>query len=336
MTDTTRKRVLRSLVALGAALVALIAGWAVFVVYPASLAELLGVFAALGVALVGLRVGGRLATSVAAPYNVAEVGVEGPITRDQSASLSAPGTIAADDVVEQIERADADSNVGGLVVRLNTPGGAPVPSEDIRRAAADFDGPTLAYATDVCASGGYLVAAGCDRIVARPGSVVGSIGVIGSTVNASDLADRLGLSYEQFVAGEYKDAGVPLKDLTDEERDYLQGLVDDYYAQFVDRVVEGRGLDPGAVQATEARVYIGEGARAIGLVDDLGDRDVVESLLAEELRESVEIREFEPPRRLALRMRRGAAAVAYALGAGVADRIAGDRDADLDLSKLLR
>jgi protease-4 len=338
MADTTHDRAVRLGVALGVALVALVAGLAAFVAYPSSLQELLGVVAALAVALVGLRVGGRLARAVAAPYNVAEVSVEGPITRDRASSSALrpiPGA-SADDVVEQIERADEDGSVAALVVRLNTPGGAPVPSEDIRRAAAEFDGPTVAYATDVCASGGYLVAAGCDRIVARRGSVVGSIGVLGSTVNASDLAERVGLSYEQFVAGEYKDAGVPLKDLDADERTYLQGLVDDHYAQFVARVAEGRGLDPRAIRATEARVYLGEGAEPLGLVDDLGDRDTVEAYLAEELREGVEIREFEPARGLGGRLRRGAAAAAYAVGTGVADRIAGDRNAELDLSELVR
>jgi protease-4 len=334
--DTTQDRVTRLLVALGVALVALIAGWAVFVDYPGSLQELLGVVAALVVGLVGLWIGGRVAQAVVAPYNVAEVGVEGPITRERRASLRPSPGAAADDVVEQIERADEDGSVAALVVRLNTPGGAPVPSEDIRRAAAEFDGPTVAYATDVCASGGYLVAAGCDRIIARRGSVVGSIGVLGSTVNASDLAERVGLSYEQFVAGEYKDAGVPLKDLDADERTYLQGLVDDYYAQFVARVAEGRGLDSRAIRATEARVYLGEGAEPLGLVDDLGDRDIVEAYLAEELRENVEIREFEPERGLGDRLRRGAAAAAYAFGTGVADRIAGDRNAELDLSELVR
>jgi len=107
----------------------------------------------------------------------------------------------ADEIVDQIERADEDSGVRALLLKLNTPGGEIVPSEDIRIAAERFDGPTIAYATDVCASGGYDIAAGCDELWAREGSIVGSIGVIGSRVNAADLADRLGLSYERLAAG---------------------------------------------------------------------------------------------------------------------------------------
>jgi len=92
-----------------------------------------------------------------------------------------------------------------------------LPSDDIRRAAAEFDGPTLAYATDTCASGGYWIASGCDELWARDASLVGSIGVVGSRPNAAGLADKLGISYEQFTAGEYKDAGVPLREIEDDD-----------------------------------------------------------------------------------------------------------------------
>jgi len=123
-----------------------------------------------------------------------------------------------------------------------------LPSDDIRRAAAEFDGPTLAYATDTCASGGYWIASGCDELWARDASLVGSIGVVGSRPNAAGLADKLGISYEQFTAGEYKDAGVPLREIEEDEREYLQGIIDGYYEQFVETVSEGRDMDPEAIR----------------------------------------------------------------------------------------
>jgi len=136
-------------------------------------------------------------------YNTAKVTVSGPIRRDtgRPSPLSRAGGATADDVVEQIEAADEDEDVEALVVELNTPGGEVLPSDDIRRAAADFDGPTLAYATDTCASGGYWIASGCDELWARDASLVGSIGVVGSRPNAAGLADKLWISYEQFTAG---------------------------------------------------------------------------------------------------------------------------------------
>ena len=294
---------------------------ALFVFVPESSTELLGIVLAIVVAVSGIKVVGSIVGSLFPSYDVAEVAVEGPIRRDGGGGPfpSTPRGTSADEIVDEIDRADAARNVDALVVKLNPPGGEVVPSDDIRLAAERFDGPTIAYATDTCASGGYWIASGCDELWAREGSVVGSIGVIGSRLNASDLADRLGLRYEQFTAGEYKDAGLPLKELEEDERAYLQGIVDDYYDQFVDRVSEGRSLDPTEIRETEARIFLGERANELGLVDELGTRRDVESAIAERLgRESVTVETFEPSRPLVQRVGAGAQALAYAVGAGVA------------------
>jgi len=307
--------------------VAAVLGFLIFVVLPGSLAEFLGLLVTVGVVILGTRAAGDLADSVFPEYNAAEVAVEGPITRDGATPGPIPGGAVgttADDVVEQIERADEDDAAEALLVKLDTPGGEVVPSDDIRRAAADFDGPTVAYATDVCASGGYWIASGCDELWARQASIVGSIGVIGSRVNVSELADELGVSYERFAAGEYKDAGMPLKELSADEREYLQGIIDGFYEDFVERVAEGRGMDPEAIRDTEARIYLGDDAHELGLVDELGDRDDIEEHVAELIDEEVSVREFEPERGLADRLRGGATAVAYAFGAGVAGTVADD------------
>jgi protease-4 len=326
MSDTSRTIGRLALVAAGAVLVGLL-GWFVFYLVPGTLADLLGVLLAIGAVVAGVKVGGAVAGSILPDYNVAEVAVEGPITRDGGGSITSPPVGAqADDVVEQIERADEDDAVDALLVKLNTPGGEIVPSEDIRLAAERFDGPTVGYATDVCASGGYDIAAGCDELWAREGSIVGSIGVIGSRVNAKELADRVGLSYEQFTAGEFKDAGTPLKELDEEEREYLQTIVDDYYDQFVDTVAEGRGMDESEIRDTEARIFLGSEAHELGLVDEIGTRREVEDALEAELGEPVAVETFEPSRGLAGRLRGGAQSVAFAFGAGIADAVDGDLD----------
>ncbi|MBX0285967.1 signal peptide peptidase SppA [Haloarcula salinisoli] len=306
---------------------AVVAGALVFVVFPTTLTDLLGVLLVLVTGLVGARIATNAAGSLAPSHNVAEVAVEGPITRDGGGGIaSAPTGPGADDIVEQIERADDDRGADALLLKLNTPGGQIVPSEDIRLAAEAFDGPTVAYATDVCASGGYDIAAGCEELWAREGSIVGSIGVIGSRVNASDLADRMGVSYEQLTAGEYKDAGTPLKEFDEDDREYLQGLIDDYYDQFVETVAEGRGLDEAAIRDTEARVFLGSEAHEMGLVDDIGTRDDVEDRLESRLGEPVTVTEFEPQRGLRSKIRGGAQSVAFALGAGLTSAFEGDVD----------
>jgi protease-4 len=320
-------RFARAAVVLVAAAVAAVVGWFLFVRVPGDLTDLLGVLLALVVVGVGLRAGAQFAASALPEYNVAEVAVEGAITRDGSGSLlTGPGGASADDIVEQIEQADADSNAEALLVKLNTPGGEIVPSQDIRLAAERFDGPTVAYTTDTCASGGYEIAAGCDELWAREGSIVGSIGVVGSRVNVADLADRVGVDYEQFTAGRYKDAGVPLREIDDEEREYLQGIVDDYYDQFVADVVEGREMDAERVRETEARIYLGSEAAEMGLVDELGTREAVEERVGEQIGAEPVVEAFEPERGLTERLGMGARRVAYAFGAGLADTVVGDRE----------
>ncbi len=320
------KAVGRVVLVLVVAAVAAAAGWALFLEVPADLTDLFGVVLALGVAVAGLRVGANLAGSLFPDYNVAEVAVEGPITRDGGGSAVPPssGGAGADDIVDQIERADADRNAEALLIKLNTPGGAVVPSQDIRLAAERFDGPTVAYTTDTCASGGYLIAAGCDELWARKGSIVGSVGVVGSRVNVADLADRLGVDYEQFTAGQFKDAGSPLKEVEEEEREYLQSLVDSYYDQFVGEVVDGRALEEETVRDTEARVYLGSEAADRGLVDELGTREAVETTVSGRIGADPVVKEFEPQRGLADRFRTGAQRVAYAFGAGLAGTLTGD------------
>ncbi|GAB7013496.1 signal peptide peptidase SppA [Halolamina salina] len=331
MTDTN-DRLGRFLLVAGGTLVALVAAWLLFVEFAADLADLLGILLAFAVAAGAVRMLSGIAGSQFPPYNVAEVGVEGPITRDGGGNNPIPtGPVGAtaDEIADQIDRADDDPAVDALLVKLNTPGGEVVPSEDIRNAVERFDGPTIAYATDVCASGGYWIASGCDEIWAREPSIVGSIGVIGSRPNVADLADRLGVSYEQFTAGEYKDAGTPLKEIDDDEREYLQSLIDGLYDRFVDRVAEGRELSEGEIRDTEARIYLGTEAAEMGLVDEIGTREDVTDSLEEQLGEEVSVQEFEPQRGPLARVGMGARSVAYAFGAGLASRVTGE-DGGLD------
>jgi protease-4 len=320
-------RTLRTIARVGVVLFggAIAAGvaWLLFVVVPDRPVELVGVLLVVGAAAIGIRVGSNVGNTLFADYNVAEVAVEGPITRDGGGGtpLSAPGTPGADEIVDLVETADGDDNADALLLRLNTPGGAVVPSDDIRLAAQEFDGPTVAYATDTCASGGYWIASGCDELWCRTGSIVGSVGVRGSRATASELLEKVGLEYEQLTAGAYKEAGVPFKDLEDDERDYLQGIVDGYYDQFVETAAAGRDIDAETLRDTEAKVFLGEDAREMGLVDELGTRDDVEARLEEQLEAPVETVELEPTRSVTERFRAGAERTAYAFGAGLAGRL---------------
>ncbi|KTG09837.1 signal peptide peptidase SppA [Haloprofundus marisrubri] len=308
------------IVAVGVAVSALV-GWWLFYDVPDTFEDLVGVVLVLLTVVAGARLASGIAASRVSAFNVAEVAVEGPISRGGGRGPLPTGSAGtpADDIVDQIERAD-DGDAQALLLKLNTPGGEVVPSDDIRKAAIDFDGPTVAYTTDTCASGGYWIASGCDELWAREASIVGSIGVIGSSVNVHELAEQLGISYERFAAGKYKDAGVALKEPDDDDRAYLQGIIDRLYDHFVERVAEGRGMDPETIRETEARVYIGTDAHELGLVDELGTRDDVEDRVSELLGTDAVVQEFEPQQGLSVRLRRGAEGVAYALGAGLSSR----------------
>lgn len=329
MSDTTDRLGRLAILVVGLLVVAVVA-FALFVEYPTDLAELLGVLLVLLALAAAFGVLGRIAGNVFPGYNVAEVAVDGPITRDGgSPSFPPSGSTnpGADAIVDRIEAADADGAVDGLMLHLNTPGGEIVPSDDIRLAAESFDGPVIAYTTDVCASGGYWIASACDELWAREASIVGSIGVRGSRVTGRELLEKVGLSYEQFTAGEYKEAGVALDDIDEDEREYLQGIIDGFYEVFVETVAEGRGMDPAFVRETEAKVYLGREAVENGLADELGTREDVLDRLEADLG-PVSVRELKPRAELLTRLRGGAARVAYALGAGVASAFLPDDGAE--------
>lgn len=322
------KTVLRNVVFLVVLAIGIGAAWVLLYWLPETTRELLAVVLLLLLAPVVLKLASDIASSVVPAYNVAEVAVSGPITRDVAASplQATPVGASANALVEEIDRADADGSVDALLVRLNTPGGEIVPSEDIKLAVERFDGPTVAYATDTCASGGYEIASGCDEIWAREGSIVGSIGVIGSRVTVADLAEQLGVEYEQLTAGEFKDAGTPLKELEPDEREYLQGLVDDYYDTFVSNVAQRRDLAEADIEDTEARVYLGREAHDIGLVDEIGTREAVEDRLEELLGKSPAVREFAPQFGLTRRLGASTQRLAYAFGAGFVSALTGEGD----------
>ncbi|MEF8853001.1 MAG: signal peptide peptidase SppA [Haloarculaceae archaeon] len=315
-------------IVLAGAVVATVVGVGLFAFVPIFTA--LGVLEVLLVVAVvagGTAAAGRFAASAFPDYDVAEVEVDDVITRDGSGGPVpvGGGGVSADDVVEQIERADADDSARALVVKLNTPGGAVVPSEDIRRAAADFDGPTVAYAEDIAASGGYWIASGCDEFHAREASIVGSIGVNGTQFGVTDLAEKAGVEYRRFVAGEYKDTPSSWRDLSEEEVEYFQGFLDDYYDLFVETVAEGRELDAEFVRDTEARVYLGHEAGEKGLVDTVGPRAEMEDRLAERVGvDEITVEQFEPDRGLSEKVSVGARSVARAFGAGVASVLTDD------------
>lgn len=177
-------------------------------------------------------------------------------------------------VTEWMMRLREDDDVLGVLIRINSPGGAVAPSQEIyagvKRLATVK--PVVASMSSLGASGGYYVAASAHKIVANPATITGSIGVKMELSNVQDLMEKIGISRDSLVSGKMKDAGSPFKPMTPEEREYMQSVVMDLHSQFVTDVAAGRGMEREKVlELADGRIFTGREAKENGLVDELGD-----------------------------------------------------------------
>jgi protease-4 len=180
-------------------------------------------------------------------------------------------------VVRALEAHAEDSAVRALVVRVQSPGGVVGPTQEIYDAILRIrkgGKPVVASMGSIAASGGYYLAAAADRVVANPGTLTGSIGVIMQLANVEGLLRKVGVRYEVIKAGRFKDAASFARPMTPEERAVLQAVLDDMHDQFVEAIAEGRRLPKERVRAlADGRIYSGRMARDLGLVDVLGGLD---------------------------------------------------------------
>lgn len=225
----------------------------------------------------------RLTTTVVEPDGhwfsdrVAVIDVTGLIINAEKPGLLQRGENPVSELHEKLREAADDRRVKAVVLRMNTPGGGVTASDAMYREVVRFreetGKPVVALMMDVTASGGYYVACAADRIVTYPTSVVGSIGVIVQTISVKPALSKIGIQAEALTSGKNKEAGSPLSVLTDDHREVLQGLVDDYYARFVNIVREARPDIPADrfADLTDGRVLSGEQAAAVGMADQVGD-----------------------------------------------------------------
>jgi protease IV len=241
---TTRSRPPRRLAVIGAALVIYFGVAALFV---ATAASILGSARGGGGALFGER--------------VAVVELEGLIAD-------------VDDLVREIKAYRDDPAVRAVVIRINSPGGAVAPTQELYgalRRLREAGKPVVASLGSVAASGGYYVAVAADQIYANPGTLTGSIGVIMQLANLNALMKKVGVEYVVVKAGQFKDLGNVGRPMSVEERRVLQALLDDVHGQFVGAVADGRKLERSQVQQfADGRVFSGSQAKALRMIDALG------------------------------------------------------------------
>jgi protease-4 len=200
---------------------------------------------------------------------------------DKIAVVDIKGVIASSrNIVEQIDAYKEDDDVKAIILRINSPGGGVGPSQEIHREVlkAREKKKVIASIGSVGASGGYYVACASDLIIVNPGTITGSIGVVMEFSNVEELLKKIGLRSYVIKSGRHKDIGSPLREMTSEEKSILQGVIDSVHSQFIRAVAEGRNMEERKVrEIADGRIFSGEQAKELGLVDRLGGlQDAIE------------------------------------------------------------
>ncbi len=192
---------------------------------------------------------------------IALVRIEGPIFDSK-------------DAIEEIKKYAGDSSIKAILLRVDSPGGAVAPSQEIFTEVkkAVEKKPVIVSMGAVAASGGYYISAPASRIVANPGTITASIGVIMEVPNLSGLMQKIGVKSEVIKSGKHKDLASAFRGIGEEERKILQNVLDNVHEQFIEAVAEGRKIDIAKVrEIADGRIVTGQQAIEIGLVDELGN-----------------------------------------------------------------
>lgn len=185
--------------------------------------------------------------------------------------------IGGDVIAEAIRKARKDEKVKAIVLRVNSPGGSALASDIMWREVqlAKKEKPVIACMSDLAASGGYYMSMGTDYIIAHPNTITGSIGIFGLTFEAHEaLNDKIGITFDRVNTGDLADMGMPTKPFSEAEKAFFQKNVDEGYKNFTSKAASGRKLPlDSLLKIAEGRVWTGEQALKLGLVDELGDLD---------------------------------------------------------------
>ncbi|RJE47258.1 signal peptidase [Dehalobacter sp. MCB1] len=208
---------------------------------------------------------------------IALINVNGTI-QSTSDSLSATDTYNHQIFLQEIEDAFTNPEIQAVVLAVDSPGGGVYESDEIYQKLISlkekYPKPLVVSMGTLAASGGYFISMPADKILATRDTLTGSIGVIMSTYNYSELAKKLGVEEIVFKSGKNKDIMNPMREATEEEKQIMQGIIDEYYGYFVDAVAKGREMDRQTViKVADGRVYTATQAKSLGLIDQIGDLD---------------------------------------------------------------
>ena len=204
---------------------------------------------------------------------VAVVYIEGKMIADKSNDPADDGSAFSSDVVRAMRKATADDSVKAVVLRVNSPGGTPVAAEEIiaqiNRTKAEK--PVIISMGDSATSAAYYVSATADKIFANPDTFTGSIGVIWVFKNKTRYYNEEGINFYIAKSGNYKDVGADWRGLSENEKSYIQSIINESYERFVTAVAAGRNVPESQIRAiADGRVMTGTSAKSMGLVDEIG------------------------------------------------------------------
>jgi protease-4 len=204
------------------------------------------------------------------------VRIEGVIVAGKSKpEFFSSGFVGSESVIEKLKNLRENPSVKAIVLRVNSPGGSAAGSQEIYQEIKNCrkEGKKIVVSmSDICTSGCYYISSSADVIVANPGTLTGSIGVILQVENLKELFEKIGIGFEVIKSGEYKDIGSPWRKISKKERELLQNLIDNIYRQFVKDVASGRNLNIKEVEKiADGRVFTGEQALKYKLVDKIGN-----------------------------------------------------------------
>lgn len=200
---------------------------------------------------------------------VAFLNFQGPI--QEGGAGFGTGVITPDRVAKSLNEVNNITGIEAVVLRIDSPGGAIAASQEIYNLISSYEMPVVISMGDMAASGGYYIAAAADRIVAHPGTMTGSIGVITTFYDPDGLLEKLGIERETVMSGEHKD--MFSRTLTEEERDKMQTLSDEAYGQFINHIAEGRNMEKNDILPyATGEIFLGSQALDYNLVDALGGR----------------------------------------------------------------
>ena len=201
------------------------------------------------------------------------VPISGTIMTEEETSLLSGSSISSRKIASQLYSLRDDTSVQSILLDINSPGGSAVATEEIAKAVKNVSHtkPVYALVNDVGASGAFWISVTANKSYASPMSTLGSIGVTSATLSYEEFIDKHNITYRKLTAGEYKDLGSPFREMTDKEKEMMQGMLDELHSRFINHTAESRNMSVEEVKKyADGRVFLGSTAHKAGFIDELG------------------------------------------------------------------